>query len=122
MGKDGFAAQDYNVMENSCNTFTEEVARRLDVLDNYPAAIHTQTRLGEILCPVVKALDYIPESRSPSPRPSMSAPPGRPAAAASAATTRRKLSIASVTATVASGECQKEPPANGPVPEQELPE
>ena len=96
MGKEGFSAQDYDVMENSCNTFTEELARRLDVLDRYPAAIHNQTRLGEILCPVVKALDFIPESRSPSPRPPstaswLTAPPQR-----ASATARRKLSIASV--------------------------
>ena len=119
MGKEGFSAQDYNVMENSCNTFTEEVARRLDVLENYPAAIHTQTRLGEILCPVIKALDYIPESRSPSPRPSMSAPSER---ASGAAARRRKLSVASVTSTVASAECQRKQTANGPEPKQELPE
>lgn len=111
MGKEGFSAQDYNVMENSCNTFTEELARRLDVLDRYPAAIHTQTRLGEILCPVVKALDFIPESRSPSPRPPSTAASCQsgPERASSTATRRRKLSIASVASVASLGECQKVP-------------
>ena len=112
MDKEGFSAQDYNVMENSCNTFTEELARRLDVLDRYPSAIHNQTRLGEILCPVMKALDFIPESRSPSPRPtSTSSCQTAPERASTATTMRRKLSIASVAsvASVGNGECQKVP-------------
>ena len=107
MGKEGFSAQDYNVMENSCNTFTEELARRLDVLDRYPAAIHNQTRLGEILCPVVKALDFIPESRSPSPRPPSTASCQTAPERASATMSRRKLSIASVASVASLGECQK---------------
>ena len=115
MGREGFSAEDYNVMENSCNTFTEELARRLDVLGRYPAAIHNQTRLGEILCPVVRALDFIPESRSPSPRPPSTAPSQTAAATLErASTARRRLSIASIASVASVGtECQNVPTANG---------
>jgi hypothetical protein len=55
----GFSYTDYDVMEKSCNNFTAALAKRLGVDDNYPIAILNQSKLGEILAPVVHALDLV---------------------------------------------------------------
>lgn len=56
----GFSAPDYHVMDNSCNRFTEEVARRLELLDRYPSAVLSQSKIGEMLSPMAKLLDLVP--------------------------------------------------------------
>ena len=74
MSEEGFSKTDYNVMENSCNTFTEvfdhvnlirilsmlsqcslqALAVRLGLTEYFPSAVHRQTRLGAILSPLVR--------------------------------------------------------------------
>ncbi|XP_023345388.1 uncharacterized protein LOC111714496 isoform X2 [Eurytemora carolleeae] len=59
--RNGFDSSDYDVMKKSCNTFTEVFSERLGVLENFPSGVHTQTKLGRLLSPVVKALDFAVE-------------------------------------------------------------
>ena len=58
---EGFSEKDYCVMQRSCNTFTEAFASRLTIhyhvepllrlglLDHFPAAVHQQSRLGQVI-------------------------------------------------------------------------
>ena len=53
----GFSYTDYDVMDRSCNTFTYELTKRLRLDDKYPHGILNQSKFGEILAPVVHAID-----------------------------------------------------------------
>ena len=64
MEKEGFSSTDYDVMEKSCNTFTEAFACKLGLLGQFPSAVHQQTRLGQLLAPLVRALDMAGEKSS----------------------------------------------------------
>jgi hypothetical protein len=67
MEENGFSAEDYNVCNNSCNSFTEQLSRRIELGARFPSAVSSQSRIGEMLSPVARVLDLVPESRSPSP-------------------------------------------------------
>ena len=58
----GFAYNDYDVMERSCNTFTAALAKNLGFEDRYPASILQQSKIGEFFAPVVHALDIVAET------------------------------------------------------------
>ena len=55
----GFSYSDYDVMERSCNTFTFELAKRLELSEKYPMAILKQSKMGEFLAPMVHALGVL---------------------------------------------------------------
>ena len=55
----GFSLTDYDVMERSCNTFTFELAKRLELSEKYPMAILKQSKMGEFLAPMVHALGVL---------------------------------------------------------------
>jgi hypothetical protein len=63
MRDNGFSTADYDVMEKSCNSFTKELSRRLKLLDRYPSGVLTQSKLGEILSPLARALDLLPDQQ-----------------------------------------------------------
>ena len=52
----GFSIRDYDVMDRSCNTFTFELAKRLELSEKYPMAILKQSKMGEFLAPMVHAV------------------------------------------------------------------
>ena len=54
MSHEGFSRADYDVMENSCNSFTEALATKLGLTENFPTAVHNQTKLGAMFAPVVR--------------------------------------------------------------------
>ena len=63
MNRNGFGSRDYDVMANSCNSFTAELSRRL--LDGrlprrYPSGVLHQSKLADMLSPVARALDLVP--------------------------------------------------------------
>lgn len=60
----GFATEDYDVMEKSCNNFTYCLAEKLKVDYRYPTAILKQSRMGSFLAPVAHALDIVAERSS----------------------------------------------------------
>ena len=62
----GFATEDYDVMEKSCNNFTYCLAKKLKVDYKYPTAIMKQSQMGEILAPLAHALDMVAEKSSVS--------------------------------------------------------
>ncbi len=66
MRLNGFSTDDYHVMKRSCNSFTEEVAKRLDLMARYPTAVLHQSKVGEILSPLASALDLVPHEKSTS--------------------------------------------------------
>lgn len=66
--KEGFSYDDYDVLHKSCNTFTATLAKKLHVEDKYPTAILQQSRLGEILAPVVHVLDIVVEASRSGPQ------------------------------------------------------
>lgn len=68
MQLEGFSVSDYHLMQNCCNSFTEELARRLDLLDRYPSAVLNQSKLGEMLSPVARILDLVPENNRGEPK------------------------------------------------------
>ncbi len=116
MEQEGFSADDYNVLHNSCNSFTEELARRVDLFEKYPSAILNQSRIGEMLSPVVRCVEMalyvraanyncflfrafvVPESRSPSP-----IQPG--------AGGKKRLSVSSVASGASIADCKVAPRA-----------
>ena len=53
----GFSYSEYDVMDRSCNTFTYELAKRLELNEKYPLAILKQSKMGECLAPIAHALD-----------------------------------------------------------------
>ena len=55
----GFAYSDYDVMDKSCNTFTYQLSKRLNLADRYPMGILNQSKMGEFLAPVVHAIDVL---------------------------------------------------------------
>ncbi len=62
MNEDGFGHLDYDVMENSCNSFTAALSRRIlgDLaMCRYPSAVRHQSRLADWLSPVARALDLV---------------------------------------------------------------
>ena len=54
-----FSYSDYDVMERSCNTFTYELSKRLHLSEKYPVGILNQSKMGELLAPVVHAIDIL---------------------------------------------------------------
>ena len=60
----GFATEDYDVMEKSCNNFTHCLAKKLKVDYKYPEAILKQSKMGEFFAPVAHALDMVAEKSS----------------------------------------------------------
>ena len=63
MNGNGFGSRDYDVMANSCNSFTAALARRLldgHLPERYPSGVLHQSRLADILSPVARALDLVP--------------------------------------------------------------
>ena len=61
MRDNGFSHEDYDIMQNSCNIFTEELARRLDLVQRYPTGVLNQSKIGGILSPLARALDLLPD-------------------------------------------------------------
>ena len=55
----GFSYTDYDVMDRSCNTFTYELSKRLNLAEKYPIGILNQSKMGEFLAPVVHAIDIL---------------------------------------------------------------
>ena len=71
MSREGFSSADYDVMENSCNVFSEvrdnffycehhllanqALATKLGLADNFPTAVHNQTKMGAMFAPVVRS-------------------------------------------------------------------
>ncbi len=72
MRSDGFDTSDYNIMQKSCNSFTEELSRRLGVSTRYPSSVLNQSRLADMLSPVAKALDLVSSAESMQPSSSRS--------------------------------------------------
>ena len=54
-----FSYSDYDVMDRSCNTFTYELSKRLHLSEKYPVGILNQSKMGELLAPVVHAIDIL---------------------------------------------------------------
>merc|ERR1711953_186684 len=77
MNDEGFSSNDYDVFEKSCNTFTEAFSVKLGLIENFPPAVHHQSRLGAMLAPLVRALEIATEKSSFEPnllQPSTHAP------------------------------------------------
>lgn len=53
----GFSFEDYDVLTRSCNIFTAEVTKRLNMEEHYPTGILSQSRVGRIFSPILSALD-----------------------------------------------------------------
>ena len=64
MRSTGFSSSDYDVMANSCNSFTESLSSRLGLLHRYPTGVLQQTKLADLLSPVARALDLVPRDRN----------------------------------------------------------
>jgi len=64
MNDEGFSSNDYDVFEKSCNTFTEAFSVKLGLIENFPPAVHHQSRLGAMLAPLVRALEIATEKSS----------------------------------------------------------
>ncbi len=64
MREHGFGSRDYDVMANSCNSFTAELSRRLldGRMDRYPSGVRHQSRIADMLSPVARALDLVPDA------------------------------------------------------------
>lgn len=48
-----------------CSHHQQAFASRLGLLDHFPTCVHHQSRLGQLLAPVVKALDLVAEKSGP---------------------------------------------------------